>query len=175
MATGKSGDKSSGKPARQLLFSEALHHSRPPASVHESQSTILFTATDNPDQGTTMDRILEEITAMSRWLEGMDSNISTLEAETKTIHLDIEGFQFRVSDLEQHVLALEDHLNTVPDQDWEFLFLCSKRIDLEERSRSDNVHFFGFPEHIEGTDNQAFLKETLPTLTGISFEPPLEF
>ncbi|KAJ1191516.1 hypothetical protein NDU88_000832 [Pleurodeles waltl] len=80
-----------------------------------------------------------------------------------------------VSDLEQHIIAVEDHLNTVPERDQELLFLCSKLIDLEDRSCSHNVRFFGFPEHIEETDIQAFLKETLPTLTGLSFDSPLEF
>ncbi|KAJ1210531.1 hypothetical protein NDU88_005894 [Pleurodeles waltl] len=108
MATGKSGDKSSGKPARQLLFSEALHHSRPLASHRESQSTNSLTTTDNPEHSTTMDRILQEITAVGSWLEGMDSTISTLAAETKSMCLDIAGFQSRVSDLEQRVVAVED-------------------------------------------------------------------
>ncbi|KAJ1177721.1 hypothetical protein NDU88_002973 [Pleurodeles waltl] len=105
----------------------------------------------------------------------MDSTISTLVAENKSICLDIADFQSRVSDLEQRVIALEDHLHTMPEQGQELLFLRSKLIDLENRSCRDNVCFFGFPEHIEGTDIQAFLKTTLPTLTGLSFDSPLEF
>ncbi|KAJ1131035.1 hypothetical protein NDU88_009378 [Pleurodeles waltl] len=46
--------------------------------------------------------------------------------------------------------------------------------DLEDRSRRDNVRLLGFPENIEGEDIQAFLGETLPKLTGITFDPPLE-
>ncbi|KAJ1215648.1 hypothetical protein NDU88_003256 [Pleurodeles waltl] len=53
--------------------------------------------------------------------------------------------------LEQRVTAMEDHLNTVQDQDQELLYLRSKLIDLKERSHRDNVRFFGFPEHIKGT------------------------
>ncbi|KAJ1088791.1 hypothetical protein NDU88_001946 [Pleurodeles waltl] len=176
MATVKSGDKSSGKPARQLLFSEAFHQSRPPTSLRESQPVNSLIATENPEQGTTMDCILQEITEVGRRLEGMDFTISTLAAETKFICLDIAYFQSRVSDLEQCVIALEDHLNIVPEQDPELFFLRNKLIDLEDRSRRDNIRFFGFTEHIEGTDVQTFLIETLPNLTGISFDlPPLEF
>ncbi|KAJ1092322.1 hypothetical protein NDU88_005433 [Pleurodeles waltl] len=72
-------------------------------------------------------------------------------------------------------MAVEDHLNTSPDQDQELLFLCSKLVDLEDRSLRDNLHFFGFLEQVEGADGLTFLKETLPSLTGISFDPPLEF
>ncbi|KAJ1118839.1 hypothetical protein NDU88_007026 [Pleurodeles waltl] len=51
----------------------------------------------------------------------------------------------------------------------------SKLIDLEDRSCRDNVHFCGFPETIEGADIHFFLQETLPKLTGLTFDPPLEF
>ncbi|KAJ1168811.1 hypothetical protein NDU88_000724 [Pleurodeles waltl] len=94
----------------------------------------------------------------------MDSTIPVLAAETKSICLEITGSQSKVSEagLKQRVTAVEDHLNTIPKQDQELLFLRSKLIDLEDRSRRDNVRFFGFPEHIEGTNIQAFLQETLP-------------
>ncbi|KAJ1205033.1 hypothetical protein NDU88_000468 [Pleurodeles waltl] len=105
----------------------------------------------------------------------MDSTISTLATETKFIRSDIESFQSRVTGLEQCVTAVEEHLNTVPDQDQEQLFLCSKLIDLEDRRRRDNVHFFGFPERIEGPNIQAFLQKILPAITGLTFDPPLEF
>ncbi|KAJ1214276.1 hypothetical protein NDU88_001899 [Pleurodeles waltl] len=172
MATGKPGDKSSYKPAKQFLFSEALHHYRPLAPSRDAQLTNLFTVTDTPEHGTTMDCILQEITAVGWRLEEMDSTISALAAEIKSIRLDITGFHSRVSDLEQRVVAVEDHLSTVPDRDQEILFLPSKLVDLGVRSRRDNIRFFGFPVHVEGTDVQAFLKETFPTLTGISFGVP---
>ncbi|KAJ1119270.1 hypothetical protein NDU88_007456 [Pleurodeles waltl] len=173
MATGKSGEKPSSKQARQHLFSEALHHFRPPGPSRYAQPTNTLTVTDTAEHGTTMDHILQEITAVGHRMEGMDSIISVLVAETKSIRLDIAGFQTRVSDLEQCVVAVQNHLNTVPDR--ELLFLCSKLVDLEDKSHRDNIRFIGFPEHVEGAEVQAFLKETLPTLTGISFDPPLEF
>ncbi|KAJ1187698.1 hypothetical protein NDU88_004472 [Pleurodeles waltl] len=81
-----------------------------------------------------MKRILQEITAAGRWLEGMDSTIPVMAAETKSIHLGIADFQSRVSGLEQGVTAVDDHLNTVPEQDQELLFLHSKLIDLEDNA-----------------------------------------
>ncbi|KAJ1186522.1 hypothetical protein NDU88_003303 [Pleurodeles waltl] len=105
----------------------------------------------------------------------MDSTISTLATETKSICLNIASFQSRMTGLKQRVTAMEDHLNTVPDRDQELLFLCSKLIDLEDRSRRDNVRFFGFREHIEGPNIQVFPQKILPAVTGLTFDPPLEF
>ncbi|KAJ1117139.1 hypothetical protein NDU88_005339 [Pleurodeles waltl] len=96
-------------------------------------------------QESTMDLIVEEISAVGRRLEGMDSAMVSLTAETKSIRLDIAGFQTRVLGLEQRV------------------------------TRRDNVRFLGFPENIEGGDIHALLRETLPKFTGITFNPPLEF
>ncbi|KAJ1107291.1 hypothetical protein NDU88_004683 [Pleurodeles waltl] len=105
----------------------------------------------------------------------MDSTISMLAIESKFIRSDIASFQSRMMGLERRVTAVEDHLNSVPDREQELLSLCSKLIDLEDRSHKDNVRFFGFPERIEGPNIQAFLQKVLPVLTGITFDPPLEF
>ncbi|KAJ1132321.1 hypothetical protein NDU88_010645 [Pleurodeles waltl] len=74
------------------------------------------------------------ITCRAQLLEGMDSTISALAAETKSVHLDIAGFQSRMKGLEQRVTTMEDHLNTMPERDQELLFLRSKLIDFEDRS-----------------------------------------
>ncbi|KAJ1183903.1 hypothetical protein NDU88_000713 [Pleurodeles waltl] len=93
MSSGKQSGKSAGKPARQLLFTEALFHSHPMANAQGSSLLGLpETVTDQAPEGT-MERILREITAARRRLEGMDSNISALTAETKSICLDIAGFK----------------------------------------------------------------------------------
>ncbi|KAJ1121228.1 hypothetical protein NDU88_009346 [Pleurodeles waltl] len=57
------------------------------------------------------------------------------------------------------------------DRDQELLYLLCKIIDLEDRSRRDNVRFLVFPENIEGADIHSYLKETLPKLTGLTFDP----
>ncbi|KAJ1210267.1 hypothetical protein NDU88_005633 [Pleurodeles waltl] len=51
----------------------------------------------------------------------------------------------------------------------------SKLTDPEDRSRRNNVRFLGFPESIEGTDILSYLRDTLPKLADITFDPPLEF
>ncbi|KAJ1205507.1 hypothetical protein NDU88_000941 [Pleurodeles waltl] len=126
-------------------------------------------------QDTTMECILQEVTAVGRRLEGLDSNISALMAETKSIHLDIAEFQNHVTDLEQRVLTMEGHLNIVKNRDQELLCLSSKMCDLEDRSCRDNACFFGFPEQMEWTDVIAFLCNILPVLPGLTFDPLLEF
>ncbi|KAJ1170908.1 hypothetical protein NDU88_002779 [Pleurodeles waltl] len=50
-----------------------------------------------------------------------------------------------------------------------------KLTNLEDRSRRNNVRFLGFPEGIEGTDILSYLRDTLPKLADITFDPPLEF
>ncbi|KAJ1119454.1 hypothetical protein NDU88_007639 [Pleurodeles waltl] len=122
-----------------------------------------------------MDRILLEITGVGRRLEGMDSTICTLAAKTKSIHLDIVGFQARVTWLQQRVTTMEDHLNTISDRDQELFYLRSKLIDLEDRSCRDNDCFFGFLEQSEGSNVQDFLQSILHTITGLTFDPRWNF
>ncbi|KAJ1188882.1 hypothetical protein NDU88_005639 [Pleurodeles waltl] len=91
--------------------------------------------------------------------------------------MEIASFQTRVLGLEQRVSTVEAHASSFQDRDQELLFLRSKLTDLEDRSRRDNVRFFRFSENIEGEDLHGFMRDTLPRLTGITFElePPLEF
>ncbi|KAJ1082290.1 hypothetical protein NDU88_002458 [Pleurodeles waltl] len=126
-------------------------------------------------QGATMDRILQEISAVGRRLEGMDSRMISLTEETKSMRLDIAGFQSRVTTLEQRVTAVEMQATLTENRDQELIYLHSKVVDLEDRSRRDNVRFLGFPEEIEGAVVQSFPKDILPQLTGLTFDPPLEF
>ncbi|KAJ1149251.1 hypothetical protein NDU88_002066 [Pleurodeles waltl] len=164
-----------GKPARQLLFSEALRQNRAPPSTSQEHMTHQPSDMAEAPQGATMDRILQEISAVGRRLEGMDSRMISLTEETKSMRLDIAGFQSRVATLEQWVTVGEAQAKLTADRDQELLYLCCKVIDLEDRSRRDNVRFLGFPEEIEGADAQSFLKNILPQLTGLAFDPPLEF
>ncbi|KAJ1174900.1 hypothetical protein NDU88_000191 [Pleurodeles waltl] len=71
----------------------------------------------DPTQKATMDRILQEISAVGRRLEGMDNAISSLTAETKSMPLDIAGFQPRVTGLEQRVTTVKSHITTFQDKD----------------------------------------------------------
>ncbi|KAJ1155185.1 hypothetical protein NDU88_007920 [Pleurodeles waltl] len=101
-----------------------------------------------------MDRILQEISAVGRKLEGMDNAMTALTAETRSMHLEIAGFQSQISGLDHRVAALTD---------------------LEDRSRRNNIRFLEFPEGIEGTDILSYLQDTLPKLADTTFDPPLEF
>ncbi|KAJ1187424.1 hypothetical protein NDU88_004200 [Pleurodeles waltl] len=127
------------------------------------------------EQATKVDRILQEITAVNRRLEGMDTAKTSLTTETKSMPLDIAGFQSRVTGLEHRMATVEAHVHTVLDKDQELEFLRSKLIDLEDRSQRDIICLFGFPEHAEGTDTPSFLRSILRQLTETVFEPPLEF
>ncbi|KAJ1169856.1 hypothetical protein NDU88_001744 [Pleurodeles waltl] len=165
--------KTTGKPASQLLFSEALRQQKHPPA--EDLPPPPRTSMADDTQGVTMDRILQEILAVSRKLEGMDSAMVVLTAETRSMRLDIVGFQSQISGLDQRVATVETQVASWTDRDQELLHLRSKLIDLEDRSRRNNVRLLGFPEGIKGVDIFSYLREKLPKLTDIAFDPPLEF
>ncbi|KAJ1151680.1 hypothetical protein NDU88_004460 [Pleurodeles waltl] len=50
----------------------------------------------DPVQGATMDRILQAIVAVGRKLERMDNATASLTTETKSMRLEIAGFQSRI-------------------------------------------------------------------------------
>ncbi|KAJ1199293.1 hypothetical protein NDU88_003130 [Pleurodeles waltl] len=146
MPGGKSSNNNSGKPARQLLFSEAILHSKVSTPTPAALPPARHHAMADSAQESAMDRVLQEISAVGRRLEGMDSAIVSLTAETKSICLDIAGFQTRMLGLEQQVTTVEAQLASSWDRDQELLFLRSKVTDLEDRSGRDNVRFLDFPK-----------------------------
>ncbi|KAJ1101726.1 hypothetical protein NDU88_006791 [Pleurodeles waltl] len=80
-----------------------------------------------------------------------------------------------VTDLDQRLTTVEDHIATLSERETEMQSLWAKISDLEDRSRRDNVHFFGILEPKKASDIKAFLKNFFPELTGLDFSPPLEF
>ncbi|KAJ1139830.1 hypothetical protein NDU88_006194 [Pleurodeles waltl] len=104
MPGGRTTSKQSGKPSRQLLFSEALRHQRVPPT--EEHPLIPPSSMAEPTQGATMDLILQEISAVGRKLEGMDSTMASLTVETKSMRLDIAGFQSQVTGLNQQLTGI---------------------------------------------------------------------
>ncbi|KAJ1217302.1 hypothetical protein NDU88_004896 [Pleurodeles waltl] len=168
MTGNKPNHKPVSKPARQLLFSEALQHKRlTPTKINPQTSPPLnesITMSDK-DHSTTMDRILQEITTVSRRIERMDTSITSLTLETKSMRADIAGFQSRVTGLEQRMGSLETQVNMSQEREQDFLYLRSKLTDMEYRSRRDNIRLLGIPENEEGSDMQAFLSSTLPKMT----------
>ncbi|KAJ1191236.1 hypothetical protein NDU88_000552 [Pleurodeles waltl] len=150
MPRGKTTGKAAGKPARQLLFSEAVRQQKHP-SVEDSPPLPCANMADDT-QGATMNRILQEISAVSRKLEGMDNDMVALTAETRSMRLDIGGFQSQMSGLDQRVTMVESQVASWTDRDLELSHLRSKLTDLEDRSRRNNVRLLGFMEGVEGAD-----------------------
>ncbi|KAJ1161825.1 hypothetical protein NDU88_002306 [Pleurodeles waltl] len=150
MPRGKTAGKTPGKPAHQLLFSEALRQQKHPSV--EDPPPLPHSSMADDTQGVTMDHILQEISAVSRKLEGMDSARVALTAETRSMRLDIAGFQSQISGLDQRVATVETQVASWTDRDQELLHLHSKLIDVEDRSCRNNVRLLGFLEGIEGED-----------------------
>ncbi|KAJ1153511.1 hypothetical protein NDU88_006270 [Pleurodeles waltl] len=111
-----------------------------------------------------MERNLQEITAVGKRLEGMDSKI----------HADIASFHNKLIGLDHRISLVQDKLNTPSPVNEELQYLRDKLTDLGDRSCRDNVPFLVFPEQ-EGEDVRAFLRNVLPTLTGLTFYPRLSF
>ncbi|KAJ1117660.1 hypothetical protein NDU88_005857 [Pleurodeles waltl] len=143
----------------------------PHASPHLSEPTMM----SDKEHSTTMERIIQEITTVSHRIEGINTSLTSLTLETKSMRSDIAGFQSRVTGLEQRLGSLEAQATAFQDQDQDLLYLRSKLTEMEDRSRRDNIRLLGIPENEEGADMQAFLSSTLPKLTSLDFDPPLEF
>ncbi|KAJ1172073.1 hypothetical protein NDU88_003925 [Pleurodeles waltl] len=169
MPGNKLNQKPASKPARQLLFSEALQHKRlastttnPQTSSPPTESTTMA----EKSHSATMDRILQEITTVSRRIEGMDASITSLTLETKSMRAEIAGFKSRVTGLEQRMGLIEAQTTMSRDRDQDLLYLRSKITD---------IRLHGIPENEEGVDVQSFLRSILPKLTSLDFDPPIEF
>ncbi|KAJ1154626.1 hypothetical protein NDU88_007369 [Pleurodeles waltl] len=80
-----------------------------------------------------------------------------------------------MSGLDQRVTTVETQVASWTDRDLQLSHLGSKLMDLEERSRRNNIRLLGFPEGVEGADIFSYLQDILPKLTDITFDPPLEF
>ncbi|KAJ1149418.1 hypothetical protein NDU88_002228 [Pleurodeles waltl] len=122
-----------------------------------------------------MDHILQQISAVGCKLEGMDNAMVALTAETRSMRLEIAGFQSQISGLDHRVAAVESQVALQTDRDQELLHLRNKLTDLEGRSHRNNICFLRIPEGIEVTDILSYLRDTLPKLANITFDPPLEF
>ncbi|KAJ1138003.1 hypothetical protein NDU88_004394 [Pleurodeles waltl] len=157
-----SAGKPSGKTTRQLLFSKAISQSCTMASSHAPNGSGPNDASASTCPDITRERILQEITIVGCRLEVMDSKITGLAMESKSIRTNIAGFQDRVTEFDHRLTDVEGRLDAMPDRDQELQLLWNKHTDLENRSQRDNVHFFGIPERKEGTDVRAFLKRLPP-------------
>ncbi|KAJ1115684.1 hypothetical protein NDU88_003906 [Pleurodeles waltl] len=89
------------------------------------------TSTADPHKVDATDRILQEITAVGRRLDAMDLKISDLSAASTSILADIACFQEMVTDLDQRLTTIEDHIATLPELDAELRSVRAKITDLE--------------------------------------------
>ncbi|KAJ1192709.1 hypothetical protein NDU88_002015 [Pleurodeles waltl] len=108
-------------------------------------------------QGASMDRILQEISTVGCKLEGMDNAMVALTAETRSMRLEIAGFQLQISVLDQQVMTVEAQATSWTNRDQELLHLRSRLTDLEDRSRRNNIRLLGIPEGMEGADIPYYL------------------
>ncbi|KAJ1155412.1 hypothetical protein NDU88_008142 [Pleurodeles waltl] len=166
-------DKIASKHSRQLLFSEAIAQPKTMAvqTVPQGHASPLV---DQPSLEAT-DRILQEIASVGRRLEVMDLKITDLTLASSSIHSDRACFRETVTNLDQRLSAVEDNVAAIPDQEEELRSLRTKLTELEDRSRRDNVCFFGIPEQKEGSDIKTFLSSLLTHHFGIELSPPPEF
>ncbi|KAJ1106768.1 hypothetical protein NDU88_004166 [Pleurodeles waltl] len=159
--------KLSGKPSRQLLFSEAITQSKP-MKTQMATPGPMPTPTDPPAPEAT-ERILQEIASVGRHLKATDQKITDLTIASSPICADIAGFKDTADSLDQRLTTVEDQMAILPDQEIELRSLRAKVTDLEDRSCRDNIRLFGIPERKEGPDTKAFLQPLLPDLFGIEF------
>ncbi|KAJ1109590.1 hypothetical protein NDU88_006950 [Pleurodeles waltl] len=118
-----------------------------------------------------MERILQEITAVGRRLEGKDTKISDLTAESRSIRNDIASFQGRMTNIDHSLSIDEEKLNFSPYTDHELQYLRDKITDLEDWGHRNNVGFFGIPERVKGMDVKAILINNITTITGLTYSP----
>ncbi|KAJ1189476.1 hypothetical protein NDU88_006221 [Pleurodeles waltl] len=116
-------DQSAGKPARQLLFLESLTHHRTTLTTSAPPVSDLPDVTQAPKTDVSMELILQEIMAVGRRLEGMDTKISDLAVELRSIRTDITGFQTKVTRMKHCLSLMEDELNLMPNNDQELQYL----------------------------------------------------
>ncbi|KAJ1188567.1 hypothetical protein NDU88_005328 [Pleurodeles waltl] len=159
---------SRGGPSQHLARTGLVRHADPLPQFQSDGSV-------SPVEREAADHILQEIAAVGCRLETLDSRISELTVASSSIRADIAGFRETVHNLDQRLTIVEDHVEVLPGQEAELRSLRAKVIDLEDRSRRDNIRLFGILEHKEGSDVKTFSKNLLPELTGLEYSPPLEF
>ncbi|KAJ1150434.1 hypothetical protein NDU88_003225 [Pleurodeles waltl] len=106
----------------------------------------------------------------------MDNTMVGLTAETRSMCLEIAGFQSQVSRLDQRVMTVEAQATSWANRDQELLHLRSMLTDLEDRSRRNNIHILQHSRSSGGDGGRRYpLLPMLPILTDITFDPSLEF
>ncbi|KAJ1203392.1 hypothetical protein NDU88_007179 [Pleurodeles waltl] len=93
----------------------------------------------------------------------------------KTIRMDLNSFHTKVEILDQRTTFLEEKLDNAEYWGPDIWHLKQKVIDLEDRARRNNIHFYGIPEKMEvNNDVKNLLLTLIPRLLNISFVHPFE-
>lgn len=105
---------------------------------------------------------------ISDFREEMNEKLSVIDTDLKEMAQRIEETERRVSEMEElcmdvkevlfHTLELQEHLR-------------ARLIDLEARSRRNNVHIYGIPEGAEGNNILEFTDNFIKTELGLPDTP----
>ncbi|KAJ1089094.1 hypothetical protein NDU88_002247 [Pleurodeles waltl] len=86
-------------------------------------------STDAPEDSrpdTAMECVLQEISAVGRCLEAMNSKITDRSADSKSTRVDVAGFQDKVTDLDHCLHTVKSSIAALPDDQAELQFLQHK-------------------------------------------------
>ncbi|KAJ1194536.1 hypothetical protein NDU88_003824 [Pleurodeles waltl] len=125
MSPGKAAGKSSGKSTGQLLFSEAVSQPQPISSATPTVDHSCTITPETPSPDTAMESILQEISAVGRCLEAMDSKITDLSTDSKSFRADIAGFHDKVTDLDHCLHTVETKMASLLDHEPELQYVCN--------------------------------------------------
>ncbi|KAJ1126483.1 hypothetical protein NDU88_004890 [Pleurodeles waltl] len=94
--------------------------------MSSSAITLGPSSTDVPvdyHPGTAIENILHEISAIGCRLQAIDSRITDLSADSKSIRVDIAGLQTKATDLDHCLHTVESRIAPLPDHEPKLQFL----------------------------------------------------
>ncbi|KAJ1121639.1 hypothetical protein NDU88_000159 [Pleurodeles waltl] len=157
------------KVVRQLSYSAALQ------TVPEIANSQHIMAESAAASTTNMDAILKELLAIRSSISSLEHTVSTNTMEVQGLRNEVVKFQINMQSTDARLSAVENLIDKIPDNSQDIGYLQQKVIELEDRSRRNNLRIIGLPEQIEKNNILDFLTTFLPTLTKITFSQPLDF
>lgn len=128
-----------------------------------NQATTMQTDNENEPVGTKADQILAKLGSMET---GFTSRLDSLAATLQDVKKEISDCSERMSHAEERISTAEDELislqakvNTLQAKNET---MENKLMDLEARSRLNNLRLVNLPEGVEGGDICAFLEKWIP-------------
>uniref|UniRef100_A0A3P9DMK0 L1 transposable element RRM domain-containing protein n=1 Tax=Maylandia zebra TaxID=106582 RepID=A0A3P9DMK0_9CICH len=139
------------------------------SEAKEGMSTSTATTPSTPDT----DALTAEIskTVVDKISTMMENKFDELSLSLKSISAQLELNSQRISDTENRISTAEDSLSgmetRLADMETKVNTLMEKCLDLEGRSRRDNIVILNLKEGTEGREPVKFLEGWLPTLLSI--------